>query len=176
MNAANPLSALKDIVPAGEIYWWPLAPGWWLIILLALAGLIGSVVWARNKHRSKRWKREALEELEALHRRYFDYVTPNTSMDTGISEIRTAQEAVEAASHLNQELNVLLKRILSSRNPKKDVRALSPKAWSQVLMEEVPVLSVSEVEIVVFGHYQTSVPRLPSETFIALRKWLRKLA
>ena len=97
-------------------------------------------------------------------------------MDTGISEIRTAQEAVEAASHLNQELNVLLKRILSSRNPKKDVRALSPKAWSQVLMEEVPVLSVSEVEIVVFGHYQTSVPRLPSETFIALRKWLRKLA
>ena len=39
---ANPLDQLRDIHLPEPISWWPLAPGWWLLIIIALA----LMVWA----------------------------------------------------------------------------------------------------------------------------------
>lgn len=173
MNSADPLSALKDIVPAGEISWWPLALGWWVLIVLSVAIIVAVALWFRRKHQSLTWKREALQEFDGLQKRYFDY-TPNMRLqEPNASESTNKSDALKVASLLNSELSMLLKRILSSRGEDSDVRALAPNAWAKTLLKEIPVLSESEIRVIAFGHYQNNVPRLSKETFTALRLWLK---
>lgn len=66
MNAEDPLAALRDITPPEAISWWPLAPGWWLLILLALAAvvLLSQRLW--RHYRSNRYRRTAQELLKQL--------------------------------------------------------------------------------------------------------------
>lgn len=49
----NPLDQLKDIHLPATVNWWPLAPGWWalLVLLLALSGLIALKRARSRKHR-----------------------------------------------------------------------------------------------------------------------------
>lgn len=176
MNSADPLSALKDIVPAGEITWWPLAPGWWVLIVLSVAIIVGAALWFRRKCQSLMWKREALQEFDRLQKRYFEY-TPNIGQqESNTSEPTKNSEALKAASLLNSELSVLLKRVLSSQRTGNDVRALATNAWAETLVKQIPVLSESEIRVIAFGHYQNDVPRLTNETFTVLRLWLKGLS
>ena len=66
MNAEDPLAALRDITAPEAISWWPLAPGWWLLILLALAAfaLLAERLW--RHYRSNLYKRTAQELLKQL--------------------------------------------------------------------------------------------------------------
>lgn len=176
MNSADPLSALKDIVPAGEITWWPLALGWWVLIVLSVAIIFAVALWFWRKHQSLTWKREALQEFDRLHQRYFEYTSSIEKQESNASEPTNNSEALKAASLLNSELSILLKRILSSRKTGSDVRALATNAWAETLVKEIPVLSESEIRVIAFGHYQNDVPRLTNETFTALRLWLTELS
>ncbi len=60
------LQNLNDIVSPEAIGWWPLAPGWY--VLLALAAVLG--LWATwrmlRRRRADRYRREALAELAVL--------------------------------------------------------------------------------------------------------------
>ena len=61
------LSNLHDIVPTVPVsLWWPLAPGWWVVIavsgIIALIGLIRYLL----KRRHNAYRRWALQELDAL--------------------------------------------------------------------------------------------------------------
>ncbi|MBD1390251.1 DUF4381 domain-containing protein [Neiella sp. HB171785] len=55
---------LKDIVLAAPVSWWPLAPGWWLLIalLLLLLAWFGRQLWLRQ--RAKRFAKLALERVK----------------------------------------------------------------------------------------------------------------
>lgn len=63
---ADPLAQLRDIHLPADISWWPLAPGWWVLII-ALGLLIG---WAITKlvqrYRARLYRRQALAALEQL--------------------------------------------------------------------------------------------------------------
>lgn len=62
----DPQSLLAQLEPLREppaIGWWPLAPGWWLVIALALAALLYAAVWVRRKWLSNRYRRLAQSQL-----------------------------------------------------------------------------------------------------------------
>jgi hypothetical protein len=63
MNPAD-LSQLRDIHLPGAIAWWPPAPGWWILLGLALLAL--GVLWWRHYRRFR--ERAALRGLQAITR------------------------------------------------------------------------------------------------------------
>ena len=63
---------LRDIHLPEPIGWWPLAPGWWVsIVLIVLAATIGLIVWHWRKRRLV--QRTALSELESIEISYRDH-------------------------------------------------------------------------------------------------------
>lgn len=64
----NPLTDLKPMHLPPEPGWWPLAPGWWLLVALAFA-VLGVVIWTLvQRHRNRRYRREALVALADIER------------------------------------------------------------------------------------------------------------
>lgn len=49
-----------------EIGLWPLAWGWWIVILLSLLVLIGGAYWLVSRYRSQRALRQAISHLKTL--------------------------------------------------------------------------------------------------------------
>ncbi len=75
MDDPGSLSNLRDIVTAPPVSWWPLAPGWWFVISLAIfaALVIAYQRWARWRRNA--YRRAAIAELL------------NASDDAAVSEI-----------------------------------------------------------------------------------------
>lgn len=59
------LSQLRDIRLPEQVGWWPLALGWWLVLAVILAALVGALAWLTLRKRSTRYL--ALRELETLN-------------------------------------------------------------------------------------------------------------
>ena len=66
----DPLSSLRDIALPDAIGWWPLAPGWWILIaMLCLATVYLSVYFIR-KNKRNRYRQQALTEIIEIHSAY----------------------------------------------------------------------------------------------------------
>ena len=67
MNSpANPLDQLRDIHLPEPISWWPLAPGWWLLIIAAVVLAAWLVVHLYNRYNAGLYRRQALKKLDQL--------------------------------------------------------------------------------------------------------------
>ncbi len=70
MGTVNPAPAadwLQQLAPAHApppVAWWPVAPGWWALLLLFLAACVALYLWLRNPQR--RLRRAALHELAKI--------------------------------------------------------------------------------------------------------------
>jgi len=66
MNPDMMLAQLAPLREPASIGWWPMAPGWWLILVLAIIGLglIGRWFWRR--YRRAHYRRIALSQLRLL--------------------------------------------------------------------------------------------------------------
>ncbi len=62
---SDPLADLKDIHLPDAISWWPLAPGWWLLIFLVITLIILAVI-SYQFWKKRIYRRLALQELEEL--------------------------------------------------------------------------------------------------------------
>lgn len=103
--AELPLRDLHLPDPAG---FWPLAPGWWVLIVLAMAAAGWLVVhayraWVRNAPR-----RQALRALDAC-----------------VAEYARHGDALRLAAHLSS----LLRRTMLAYAPRTDVAGLTGEAW-----------------------------------------------
>ena len=117
------LRQLRDLHDALGNPWWPLAPGWWLLLLAALGALLLLWRW-RNRApwlrlpllRSGDWRWEAARELGRLRRRAAD------------ASLKARAEA----------LSELLRRIAIARHGRSACAGLHGSDWLQWLSAHDP--------------------------------------
>jgi hypothetical protein len=111
MNPSN--LVLKDIhLPANGVSLWPLAPVWWLVILLLLLGVIALVwsVWKRAAKPNYQKNDIALQALADLQTQY-------------------NQQPLE----LLREVSVLMRRIALTRFGRHRIAGLTGQTWLEFL-------------------------------------------
>mgnify|MGYP001812330216 FL=1 len=161
----NPTAAatlnLRDIHAAAEPAVWPPAPGWWLLAVLLVAGLVSGSLWLLHRYRAYRLKCQIMDELDAL--------TNSINNESSIEFLT--------------QLSVLLRRIALRRYTREQVASLTGSDWLRFLDAtggngdfEHGVGQVLEV-----GPYCPPHNReLPAEELLALaRRWVtqkRKVA
>lgn len=114
MTPDDPLQALHPLREPPPVGWWPPAPGWWLVSLLLLALLVVLVRWAWQRHRRNRYRRQAVEALQAL---------------------RSA--ALSDAERI-QQTNAILKRTALAAYPGAGVASLGGAEWLAFLQRTLP--------------------------------------
>ena len=103
---------LRDLHLPDAVGWWPLAPGWWLLGVLAMLAL-GWLVRRYLAHRRRgAARRYALKRLEALSAEY-------------------ARDGNAVA--LGAELSELVRRTMLAYAPRADVAGLTGEAWLEWL-------------------------------------------
>lgn len=111
------LDQLHDIEELDPIGWWPLAPGWWIVmglaivvILILLAYIISWILFSRS------WKKDTLNQLALLEHRLSD---------------KTAREVL---THVSE----YLRRIVLRRFSRQDCAALTGENWLKWLADHDP--------------------------------------
>lgn len=122
---------LRDIHAPEAIGWWPLAPGWWVLMLLVLILLLLLAKVIRRKLKDPR--RAALQELRSIEQNY--------------SEHQNNQQ-------LLIDCNSLLKRLALTLYPRAQVAPLSGKEWLDFLCASVETFNRDELEVLIQGPYQ----------------------
>ena len=103
---------LRDLHLPEAIGWWPLAPGWWFLILVVAAGIVYFLYRSIRKWRHNALRRVALRELSRIQKEYRN----------GVDEITLAIE-----------LSELLRRTMLAYAPRNEVAGLTGKHWLQWL-------------------------------------------
>jgi len=109
---------LKDLHLPEPIGWWPLAPGWWALIALLLAGL-AFLAW--RWYRAWRFhapRRYALSELKRYEAEYLEHRDPVT---------------------LGKQVSALLRRGMLAYAPREEVAGLTGEDWLRWLDQGMPV-------------------------------------
>lgn len=103
---------LRDLHLPADIGWWPLAPGWWVLLGLAACGLCWLLYRALRRWQANRPRRIALKQLEQIAR---DYAGDQDLPGFG------------------KQLSELLRRALLAYAPRDEVAGLTGEAWLQWL-------------------------------------------
>lgn len=116
MNPQDLLSQLRDLDAPAAIGWWPLAPGWWILIFLVLCAISLTIIFTVSKYRREAIYRAATAEIKTLHQNYLD----------------NAQQA-QALTQLLQSANAILKRLACHIDDTAQVSSLTGKSWHRYL-------------------------------------------
>lgn len=66
---SSPLDQLADIHLPDGVSWWPLAPGWWILLALLVIAIIGFFIW-RHRKQQNLYRVIAQQELAAIYAQY----------------------------------------------------------------------------------------------------------
>jgi hypothetical protein len=145
---------LRDLHLPEMIGWWPLAPGWWFLIAMAVAGLAYLLYRSFRKWRRNASRRVALRELARIQKEFKE----------GVDEISLAIE-----------LSELLRRTMLAYAPRSEVAGLTGENWLRWLagqnLESLPYRRPDAIEddVNVEGLINAVRERLqtplPAETF-----------
>ena len=108
MNPSDPLANLQPLREPELIGWWPLAPGWWLVVLLAAVALISIGVWLLRHLQRTAYRRAAIRQLDAL---------------------RAQNQAETASDEYLSKINALLKSVAVIAYGKREVAAQHGDKW-----------------------------------------------
>ena len=145
MNPEMMLSQLAPLREPAAIGWWPLAPGWWIVLALSVALLAGLVLWLRKRRLQTAYRRIALKALDELRSR----------------EAR------------QDELNWLLKAAALRAYPQEQVAWLHGTAWQQFLASSCPKVA-SDAFTELDTLYQREPSPVSGQLFDAAEHWIRQ--
>lgn len=154
MNKQSILAQLHDIKMPEPVDWWPLAPGWYLLILLCI-GAICILSYYLIKHYSfGRAKREALNLLAQYQKDF------NADNDTFVAVIKISK---------------LLKRVALAYFPRRDVAGLYGIAWIMFLNNTSSQLDFNTVAQELLEHpYHQKPAQSITLLFTLTRKWIKQ--
>ena len=135
MNPTDPLANLRDIHLPGEVSWWPLAPGWWILFVV----IIGLSLWGLYRWRKQQQRLVLVKEVE----------TELNSIKQQFAEHNTSRQLVSDYSQLLRRLLVLHKGRQFAAN-------LTGEQWIDCLRDYLPdqPLEQSILDLLVYGKYQ----------------------
>ena len=153
----NPSSlVLKDIhLPTQGVSVWPLAPFWWLLIILVMMGLsvLAWYWWQRPNKRSVQQPNIALQALADLQSQYH-------------------QQPLE----LLREVSVLMRRVALTRFGRHHIAGLTGKPWL-VFLDKTSGQSVFETRYAAYvtaSPYQATADLSDMQGFLqAVRHWIQ---
>lgn len=64
------LAQLADALPPGNIGFWPLAPGWWILIFIIIVTAVTTARFYVNYRRDRKYRTAALRELDTIRKEY----------------------------------------------------------------------------------------------------------
>jgi hypothetical protein len=145
---------LRDMQMPDTIGWWPLAYGWWLLIIsvIIIAFLFGRYL--RKKLNDPR--RYALDALKQVEQAYLQ--DPD-------------------GKRLVMQSNALLKRLALSLYPREQVAPLSGDRWCRFLQETGGVSDPAVLEVLAQGPYQEQLSdTIDSAALIRFtRQWIKQV-
>ncbi len=109
---------LRDLHLPEAIGWWPLAPGWWAIIVLVLFGLGWLILRAWRVRQFNAPRRYAVRALGAFEAEYITHRNPVA---------------------LGQQVSELLRRSMIAYAPRQEVAGLTGESWLEWLDRDLPV-------------------------------------
>ena len=109
---------LRDLHLPDPVDWWPLAPGWWVMIALTAAGLVWLAYRWYRAWQFEAPRRHALRELARIEAEYLEH-----------------RDAVE----LGKAVSELLRRGMLAYAPRASVAGLTGEAWLAWLDEGMSV-------------------------------------
>jgi hypothetical protein len=115
---ASPLDQLADIHLPDGVSWWPLAPGWWILLALLVIAAIGVYLW-RRRITQNAYRIVAQHQLAGI---YADY-----------------QQTQNAAAYL-QALSLLLRRTALTAYPHNFNASIKGNEWLAWLDSVCPAL------------------------------------
>lgn len=65
MNPSQPTLTLRDIHLPDPVSWWPLAPGWWIVLALVIITTTVTVI-SLQRYRRRHYRRLGLQQLAAI--------------------------------------------------------------------------------------------------------------
>ena len=143
----NPEMMLSQLAPLREpppISWWPLAPGWWVLIVLAVIAITALTAWLTKRHRQRHYRRVALLAL---------------------SELRLQQAGGDA-------INRLLKAAALQAYPPDQIAALHGPSWLQFLASTCQKLEASDLAELE-QRYQRDPSASSDALYAAAEQWIR---
>ncbi|SIS87280.1 DUF4381 domain-containing protein [Neptunomonas antarctica] len=142
-----PLHPMQLPAPIG---WWPMAPGWWFLIIFSVMGIGCLMWWLRRRYADPR--RYALAELEQIKQRYNDS---------------------ENQSALLASCNILLKRTALTLLPRHNVAALSGDAWLAFLMQNSKGCQQDSLQCLADGPYRPNIECDAAYLLAGCCQWLK---
>lgn len=109
---------LRDLHLPEPVGWWPLAPGWWILLLLVTALLAYGLLLAYWRWRHNAARRHALRELARYEADYLQHRNPVL---------------------LGKQLSQLLRRGMLAYAPRDEVAGLTGDAWLDWLDRGMPL-------------------------------------
>ncbi|WP_067869179.1 DUF4381 domain-containing protein [Neptuniibacter marinus] len=122
---------LRDMHTPDMISWWPLAYGWWLLIISLIIIVVFCGCYLRKKLSDPR--RYALEELKLLEQNFLQD---------------------QDGKRLVMQSNALLKRLALSLYPREQVAPLSGARWCHFLQETGAAPDSAVLDVLAQGPYQ----------------------
>ena len=144
---------LRDFHLPSPIGWWPPGPGWWIVLLLSIAGAL-MVIWYRKHFTGLRIKKQAMRELVELRE------TPGFSDAERIGL-----------------LSALIRRVCLSYYPRAGVAALTGREWLRFLDQALGDSSFSTGPglALLDAPYRQHIDVKPGRLFALFERWIGAL-
>ncbi len=147
---------LRDIHLPASIHWWPLAMGWWILLGLVIALILGLFLFRKFAQRTylKKQAKRALDRIE--------------------HKLLSGRQAIECLS----DLSVLLRQLTVKKNPLSDFAGLTGEKWLKFLDQPLdkPEFSQGVGQVLLLGPYQKEAKKEDVSQLIELcRKWIKYL-
>lgn len=163
MEAQDPLSQLADIHLPGSVSLWPLAPGWWVLIMLLAVFTLYGLLKAYAALLRRRRCQAALQELELA-----------------LQAFRQAPDSTKNSAGLNYlyAINSILKRVALHTDPQQAtvIPELNGTRWLAYLDSKLDTQSFSKGagQVLAEGQYQPEFRADPQALYQLAAAWVRQ--